>query len=59
MSLFKSRGCGGGGGGERGYKNRDADPHHFIPDQDPAFYFNADPDPAFYFKVMGIATAGI
>ncbi len=27
---------------------RNADPHHFNAEPDPAFHFNADPDPAFH-----------
>jgi hypothetical protein len=29
---------------------RVADPHHFIADPDPSFYYNADLDPAFHFN---------
>jgi hypothetical protein len=31
-------------------RGRVADPHHFISDPGPTFYFNADTDPAFHFN---------
>jgi hypothetical protein len=36
--------------GKYGTKDRNADPHHFNADPDPAFHCNAVPDPAFHFS---------